>query len=415
MSFDIVLESLERTESRIKEISRNVPYEFQLQSLERGKDLFSRWLNVYKAYANGYRKELLTRTSRYVIRMLSSFTDELERRVRKIFEAKIPNESYILVNEFFKQLGKIPITFVLSEGSLFEQTSVFRQLSDTINRLSAPRPVRGASTIDIIMHDIETRDIIVLCYEEGQYDNVLSWPLLLHEAFHHLYASERLDRLAKGCPKVPWLEEALIDMYIVNYFGPAYALSLSTYLQRFPHERSISHPSFVARIFIALQYLTRMKKQKILPLPISEYVTDVFDYLNKVWSQHKEVITAPVQDEVEEIYSTAEEEVVNVISEKTQPFSEFLTENEENRRKIHARGGFEFVENQVLSVSDVIEYFEAGIPVAADPRIVFNAFISRKSQEMIHDPRLRIYIVESLKKWHLKKAWLATKATSYQR
>jgi len=67
----------------------------------------------------------------------------------------------------------------------------------------------------------------------------------------------------------------------------------------------------------------------------------------------------------------------------------------------------------VLSVGDVVEYFEAGIPVATDPRILFNTFTSPKSQERVHDPRLRIFIVESLKKWHIKNAWSAAKAISF--
>jgi hypothetical protein len=412
VSFDIVFDSFARSEAHIKEVPLDVPYRFQLQSLERVKELFLRWLDVYKAYANGYRKELLTRTTRYVIRMLSSFTDTLEGKVREVFEARIPDEAYILVNELFKQLGPRPVTFVLAEGTLFEQTSIFRQLSETIDKMSAPRPAQGAANIDITMRDIQTRDVPVIYYEQGQYDNVLAWPLLLHEAFHYLYTYERLDRLAKDCPNVSWLEEALIDMYIVNYFGPAYALSLATYLQRFPHEKTVSHPSFVARIFIALQYLVKMKKENKLPPPVSHHTSDVFDYLREVWSQHKEVDTAQVQDQVETVYNTAEQGVIEVISEKTQPFSEFLITNEEQRKTIHARGGFEYVENQVLSVSDVLEYFEAGIPVAADPRILFNTFTSRKSQERVHAPRLRIFIVESLKKWHIKNSWSAAKAAS---
>ena len=411
MSFDVVFDNFVRSETHIKEVSLDIPYRFQLRSLERVKELFLRWLDVYKAYANGYRNELLTKTSRYVIRMLSSFTDTLEGKVREVFEARIPNEAYILVNDLFEQLGPRPITFVLAEGTLFEQTSIFRQLSETIDKMSAPRPAQGTANIDINMRDIQSRDVPVLYYEQGQYDNVLAWPLLLHEAFHYLYTYERLDRLAKDCPKVSWLEEALIDMYIVNYFGPAYALSLATYLQRFPHEKTVSHPSFVARIFIALQYLVKVKKENKLPSPVSYHTSDVFEYLKKVWSQQKEADTAQVQEQVETVYNAAEQRVIDVISEKAQPFSKFLTTNEEQRKTMHARGGFEYVENQVLSVGDVLEYFEAGIPVAADPRILFNTFTSRKSQEMIHDPRLRTFIVESLKKWHIKNAWSAAKAS----
>lgn len=412
MSFDVVLESFARTEAHIKEVPLDIPYGFQLQALDRAKELYLVWLDVYKTYANGYRSELLPRTRRYVIRMLNSFGDKLEGNVREVLEARIPNEAYILVNEFFKQLGHKLVTFVLAEGSSFEQTSIFKLISDRLNKLGAPRPVRASSSIEVYMRKIQNRDIPVIYYEQGQYDNVHSWPLLLHEAFHYVFAVERLDRLSKDCPKVSWLEEALIDMYIVNYFGPAYALSLATYLQGCPHETTFSHPSFTARIFIVLQYLAKMKKDNKLPL-LSGHISDLFDYLLKVWNEYKKVDTTQVQEEVEAVYNNAQQGIKDVISEKTQTFSEFLTENEKERRKIHGLGGFEYVEKQVLSISDVWEYFKAGIPVAADPRIVFNAFISRKSREMIRDPRLRAFIIESLKKWHVKNAWLDAKAVSH--
>jgi len=193
---------------------------------------------------------------------------------------------------------------------------------------------------------------------------------------------------------------------LTNYFGPAYALSLAVCLQRLPHEKTITHPSFVARIFIALQYLTRMKKENRLPVPVGQHIGDVSEYLEKIWSQHKVIDSKESQEKVETIYNSAENDVINVISEKTQPFSEFLKTNQEERRKIHGLGSFEYVERQVFSVSDVAENFESGIPVATDPRILYNAFISHKSQEMFQDPRLRTFILESLKKWHLKKAWL---------
>lgn len=410
MSFDVVRQDLARIETHIKEMPPNTPYRFQSQSFEIAKELFLKWLDVYKVYAAGYSRELLPRTTVYTVRMLSSLSDSLERRAREVFEARIKSEAYILVDEFFKQLGQRPTTFVLAEGSLFKQSSVFEQLTEDMNKMSVPRPVRVAGQVDIAMRYIENHDILVIYYERGQYDNVLSWPLLLHEAFHHVYISERLDRLAKKCPKVSWLEEALIDMYLTNYFGPAYALSLAICLQRLPHEKTITHPSFVARIFIALQYLTRMKKENKLPIPVGQHIGDVFEYLEKIWSQHKGIDTTESQEKVEAIYDNAEDGVINVISEKTQPFSEFLKRNQEERRIAHERGGFEYVERQVLSVSDVAEYFEAGIPVAADPRILYNAFISHKSQEMFQDPPLRTFILESLKKWHLKNAWL--KSTS---
>jgi len=411
LSFDAVLDGLVSVENHIKKAPLEVPYSFERESLEKVKEIFLKWLEIYKMYTKGYRLELLPRTSRHVIRMLSAFTNDLENQVRDVFEARILNEAYLLVDDFLEMFTKsLPRSFVLAEFKEFKQTSIGMLLQDKLENLTVPRPSTGTASVDIIVRDIKNTDILIICYDRGQFDNVLSWPLLLHEAFHYFYETQRLDRLAKDCPKVSWLEEALIDMYVVNYFGPAYALSLATYLQKFPHEKTVSHPSFASRIFIALKYLEKMQEQKKLPLPSSEHVADVFNYLKKVWDEHKESDPLEVQNQVSKIYDIAEKDVKELIFEKTQPFSNFLVETEKRRREVHEKAGFEFAENQVLSVSDVIEYFSAGVPAAADPRIVFNSFISKRYQEMINDRRISIFIKESLKKWHLKNAWLKAKA-----
>jgi len=415
LSFDVVLNALGSVENHIKGVLLDVPYDVKRESLERAKELFLKWLDVYKTYTNGYRQELLARTQRHTIRMLSSFANDLDNQVRDVFEARIASEAYLLVNNLFKSFSRVSRpSFVLAEDREFKQTSIATLLNDKLKNLTVPRPVIGSANVDVTIRDVQNKDIIVICYDQGQFDNVFSWPLLLHEAFHYLYANERLDRLAKDCPKVSWLEEALIDMYIINYFGPAYALSLATYLQRFPHEKTISHPSFTSRIFIALQYLKKTQEAKKLPLPVSNHIADVFDYLKRIWDQHKEADPLEVQEQVAKIYDSAEKDVKEIISEKAQPFAEFLSQNEKKRQEVFQKGGFEYIENQVLSVSDVADYFRAGIPTAADPRIVFNSFISRQSQEMINDPKAHIFVKESLKKWHLKNAWVEAKGQAHR-
>ena len=415
LSFDVVLDALVSVENHIKGVSLDVPYGTKRESLESTKKLFLKWLGIYRAYANGYSQELLPRTQRYTIRMLSSFADDLDNQVRDIFEARIASESYLLVSNLFKSFSRIPQPcFVLAEHREFRQTSIATLLNDKLKNLTVPRPVIGTASVDVTIRDIQNKDIIVICYDSGQFDNVFAWPLLLHEAFHFIYESERLDRLAKDCPKVSWLEEALIDMYIINYFGPAYALSLATYLQRFPHERTVSHPSFTSRIFIALQYLKRTQEEKRLPSPVNDHIADIFDYLKGVWDQHKEADPLEVQEQVAKIYDSAEKDLNRMISEKAQPFADFLRQNERKRQEVFQKGGFEYIENQVLSVGDVTEYFRAGIPAAADPRIVFNSFISRQGREMINDPKAHIFVKESLKKWHLKNAWVEAKVHGHR-
>jgi hypothetical protein len=361
-------------------------------------------------FTNGYRAEILPRTSRLVIRMLSSFTSNLESQVRDVFEARIPSEAYLLVSDFLRTFTRnLAPYFILAEHKEFKQTSISDLLKDELKNLTAPRPSMGVASVDITIREIRLEDVLVICYDRGQFDNVFSWPLLLHETFHFLYATGGFDTIAEDCPKVSWLEEALIDMYIVNYFGPAYALSLATYLQKYPHEKTVSHPSFVSRIFIALKYLEKMQEEKKLPLPSSEHVADVFVYLKQVWDEHKETDTLD-QEQVSKVYDVAEKAVKKLIGKSTQPFGEFLVETQKRRREVYEKGGYEYSENQVLSISDVMEYFDAGIPAAADPRIIFNSFISKNRQRMIHDRKTSLFIKESLKKWHLRNEWSQAKA-----
>jgi hypothetical protein len=244
----------------------------------------------------------------------------------------------------------------------------------------------------------------------GQFDRVFSWPLLLHETFHYLYFKEGFDKVEKACKNFSWLEEALVEIFVINFFGPAYALSLANYLQKYPHDKTVSHPSFVSRIFIALKYLEHEQDEEKLPLPTFNHVDDVFDYLKRVWDEHKETDPEEVREEVSDVYDTAERSIKKLIAERDKPFSEFLTANEKERLKVfEKKSNLKFSENQFLSVSDVMKYFEYGIPAAADPRVVFNSFISTGRQEILNERKTNIFIKESLKKWHLKKEWMQAK------
>jgi hypothetical protein len=411
MSFSVVFDNYKRTEEHLRKPRPEAPYGFVEDSLQRANALFLKWLNVYREYAQGYSKEPLSRTMHLLVRLLSSYGDTLEKKFRETFEARIPKEAYILLNELLSQLGHHDVTFILAEGSLFEQTSIYTELHETLNSMSYPRPLSGSAKIDIEIRGIKNQDIVVIYYEHGQYDNVVAWPLLLHEAFHHVYDVEKLSRLARDWSDVSWLQEALIDIYMTNYFGPAYAMSLATYLQRFPYGESISHPSFSARIFIALQYLTKLQKENRLPSAVARHISDVFTYLKKVWNQHRGLNLTDVEELVEKVYNSVENDVKAVISEKTSTFEDFLLDTVAARQKIPKAIDVYYPEKEIPSVSDVIEYFEDGIPIAVEPRILFNSFLSERYQKISADPALRIFVIESLKKWHLRKAWLAAKPT----
>lgn len=414
LSLEYVLEGLEAVESHVKSTQIDVPYKGEQESLERAKELFFKWLKIYRMYTKGYQQELgmSDKIRRFAVRMLSTFTTELESQVGNVFEAKIPSAAYLFVHDFFRPYKESPQHFVLSEYSDFKQTTFAELITEKLKGMTVP-PLRNSTNINMAIDEIKSHDIQVIRYDRAQFDNVLSFPLLLHEAFHCLYEIVGLNGLEQDYPGIDWLREALIDIYVVNYFGPAYALSLATYLQKYPHGKTISHLSFISRIFIALQYLEKTQEERKLPPPIDQHVKDVREYLKSVWDQHKTEDPREVQEQVAKIYKDTEGRVKKLMSTYVSPFAEFLAENERKRLDAFEKGGFDFVENQTLSISDVTEYFQAGIPAAADPRVIFNSFVSRKSQNMIRDPKIRIFIIESLKKWHLKNAWSeARKRTS---
>jgi len=403
MSFDTVSESYQRIERHMKEVSFETPYSFTFERLKRVRELFLKWLDIYKEYTRGYSQELLTRASISTIRMLSFYGVVLERKFSEVFNAKIPAEAYILLKDFFNELGHDEIFYVLAEGDFFEQTSVYSEVCKALLGLTPPGPIRASSQSEVIKTAIRTEDSVVIYYERGQYDNPLAWPLLLHESFHHIYDVERLRRLEQNCPEVQWCREALIDIYITNFFGPAYATSLATYLQRFPYLETISHPDFCARLYTSLLYLTGlMNINNQLPLPINTHITEAFQYVNDIWHQYRRY--APeVQDIAEKIYTSTERDVKRVILEKTQPFLELLLNTEKQRRRVLESTHLDYPQKEILSISDVLEYYERGIPIAVNPRILFNSFISKA---YLRNGPGTIFITQCLKKWHIKKMWL---------
>jgi hypothetical protein len=411
LSLEYVLDGLSTVESHVKSTQIEVPYQGEQNSRERAKDLFVKWIKIYKTYTKGYQQELsIGRSVNLAIRMLSTFTAELETQVSDVFEAKISSAAYLFLHDFFRKFNEAPQYFVLSGYTEFMQTNFEEMINETFGGMTAPPSI--SAEIDIMKDEVKRTDIEVIRYDKAQFDNVLSFPLLLHEGFHCVYEAIGLNALEQEHQRVEWLREALIDIFVVSYFGPAYALSLATYLQKYPHKKSITHLSFVSRIFITLQYLEKAQKEKKLPSPLDENMKGIIEYLKKVWNQHKTEDTSEIQKQVAQIYEDTEARVKTIMRKYVSPFAEFLEENKKRRLDALNKGGFEFVENQTLSISDVKEYFQAGIPVAADPRVVFNSFISSNIQDMVRDAKIRIFITESLKKWHLKNAWSAVKSRS---
>lgn len=409
MSFRAVFESYSRINQHLQDAEFRIAYNRTYERLHGAKSLFLKWLDLYRQYAKGYSQELLKLTSVPVIRMLSICGVVLEEKFLDIFDSKIPSEAYILIDDMFWRLGHEDLLYVVVQGGSFEQSTIYSEVEKATLGLSPPGPETTRSVIDVIKADMRTKDTSLLYYERGQYDNPLAWPLLLHEGFHRIYYDERLDQLEDVGTEVSWLQEALIDMYLMHFFGPAYAASSAIYLMRFPHLEAISHPHFIARLYSSLLYLTQlMNNEKEFPARFKEHLTQTFNYVKNVWDQYKNQASA-VQKSVEEIYNKIEGRLVSMISSKTRTFSELLLTAEQTRLRRFNLPPEDYLDKELFSVEDVLDFYEKGLPIAVDPRIFFNSFISGK---FLQEGISKNFVIESLKKWHIKKTWSVIQAQS---
>jgi len=402
MSIGAVFASYDRIAQHLEEAEFKIAYSRTLERLNNARELYVKWLDLYKEYAKGYSQELLKLTSIPVIRMLSFNGVVLEERFSRIRDSKIPSEVYLLIDDMFSNLDHPYVNFIIVQGDLFEKSSIYDEVKKATTSLSSPGAEQTRSAIDVIKTTIRTGDMLLLNYERSQYDNPFSWPLLLHEGFHHIYHDEQLDRLEKECPDVPWVQEALIDVYLMHFFGPAYAASTAIYLMRFPHIDALSYPHFIARLFSSLLYLTNLVDGNAkLPVGFKEHVTQTFKYVEKVWDQYRRQ-EGVVQKEVEDIYNAVEDNLRKTISSKTSTFSDLLLKSQDDRLKAFKMPDEEYVAREVMSVEDVLEFYGKGIPIAANPRILFNSFIA--SRFLVQGINLN-FVRESLKKWYMKKIW----------
>jgi hypothetical protein len=402
LSFEVVFKTYSRIREHVREQPTQAAYDFVTQRLQRVNSLFQRWLDVYELYARGYQKEILSWSTQFEIWHLSVCGNVIEEMLSDIFEAKIPKEVYILLDHAFTELNHGFDFYALVEGDTFRQRSIYDEIyGRSLKNLSPPRPIK-TQEIDAVLNPIKENDAIIFYYERGEYDNALSWPLLIHECLHWFYRREKLNSLEDRCPKVTWIEEVLIDIYVTEFFGPAYAASLASYLYLHPHEEAVTHPHFAIRLYTSSRYLYDLRELKeSLPPPINMQVNETLEYIKKVQDQHKEVIEE-VSKDIDRIYDLAKLPIQRLIAEKTQSFTALIRNIEQERQNTIKLPAEEFPERQTFSIDDVQRYYELGIPVAANPRVLFNSFISEKYLEKGVST---IFVKESLKKWHVREFW----------
>jgi len=403
LSFDVVFKAYDRVRAHVKRQPTNAAYDFVTRRLQRMQHLFLKWLDVYELYAKGYQNEMITWSRPYVIWDLSVFGNVVEESLPDVFEARIPKEVYVLLDDLFTQLYHGSDFYILANGDSFEEKSVYDEIyGRSLKHLTAPRPMKPSGEIDNVLKSIKNQDMVIFYYDRGQYDNAISWPLLVHECLHWLYGYEGLNTLETKCPKESWIDEVLIDIYVTNFFGPAYATSLASYLYSHPHEETITHPHFAVRLYTSAKYLNDLAMvPKSLPSPLDTQITDAIRYIDTVQERQAEVIQE-VKDKVDQIYQVTKQPVEQLLRRKTKPFTAFIQDIEKQRDEILKFPKEQFPEKQILSIDDVLRYYKIGIPIAASPRVLFNAFISTEYLEKGVDA---LFVKESLKKWYVREFW----------
>ena len=403
MSFDVVYDTFKRTRLHVKQQLTVSAYQFVTERLKRACELFQTWLDVYELLAGGYQQEVLTWSKPYVIQSLSMAGSTLEETLIDIFQAKIPAEIYILLQSIFRELNHSSDFYVVAEGECFEQKSIYGEMyNHSLKNLHVPRPIKESEELAQLLGSMKEKNTALLYYERGQYDNALSWPLLIHECLHWLYVSEGLGSVEKKLSDKPrWIEEVLIDMFITNLLGPAYAVSLASYLYRYPHEETLSHPHFIVRLYTCSKYLNDLAQSKGLPPPMDKEIYDALDYIKQVQDRHEDIVKE-IQEQVNKIYDKTRDAVIRKISRKTKTFTSFIQNVERERERISHISSKAYPKKQVFSIKDVQRYCDLGIPIAAHPKVLFNSFISK---EWVTKGVNTLFVKESLKKWFVRGTW----------
>jgi len=401
VSFEAIFEAFKRTKEHIERQQTKAPYEFVAERLEGTRELLIMWLNIYELYANGYRREVATWSKPDLIRNLSICGRGLEKKLVSYFQTKIPFEVYVLLDSFFNELKRTEF-YIVAEADGFEQKSIYDEIyGQSLRNVSAPRTVE-LSRNEQLMKEIMKRDMAILYYEQGQHDNALSWPLLLHEALHWLYKSEGLASLEKKVDKKPsWINEVLIDIYIPNIFGPAYATSLVSYLSRYPHEETLSHPHFIARLYTCFRYLSELVKSKKLPSPLDTEAQEAMKYVEEFQGRYEDTLEE-IKKQLDHIYEKTHDAIIENVARKTKPFVSFVQEMANNKKQTEYLSPKDFPKKEVFLTEDVQRYYDLGIPIAAHPKILFNSFISKKYLDREVNT---LFIQESLKKYYVRQKW----------
>jgi hypothetical protein len=361
-------------------------YPWIRQQLDDVRKLYLNWINVYEEYRGGFEKENLTASLYPVARFLSSLGYGVESNFFEVIKARIPVEVYLLVRYFFQEFHS-DNAFVLGEGRIFGIETVYDEISTELRKLPAPEP--HGTQARTLLTEIEEKDCTKITYESIMYDSALTWPLLLHEVFHEVYDVNKLESVHGTLISSPWVNEVIIDLYCATFLGPVYAVSLAKYHQRFPIRESISHPGQAARLYGLLQLLQDMLDVKAnFSNTIQRVFERSFKIVDDIWLPYR-TENREIQEQVQGVYEKTQKQMADFHhSMGVKPFSELVA----NGSPVS------------LEFDKILSYVQSGIPLAAEPRILFNALV-------VAAPDIKYqYVAESLKKWHLWSSWTKSRA-----
>jgi hypothetical protein len=406
----LVHESFLKSKAHIEKAVYKTPYNNVYNKMCSTKKNTLLWWEIYNECVQGYSNIILTYADPLlIIKLLSERGAMVESVFLNIYESRIPHEVYILIDEMLSDLKIDNFAYNVVQNTNFHYSSIYTEVTLANNNVSFP----SEPTKDVLTDKIKNNDVQLLYYESGQYDNPIAWSLLLHEIFHVISEKEKLEMLEKELPSVTWISEILNDTYLMHYFGPAYCMSSAFYLSRFPYHEALSHPHYILRLYESLLYLGELEENQELPQPLLERLKETRTFVNTAFLQFKDShlnkeVTPEMLLQIEEIYKCTKDKIQMQISAKTPTFKDLVIKSEAERKNTKDLKPSEFIEREIFSIKDVMEYYALGMPIAANPRILFNSFISKSFLDSDAQQKVLIFIRESLKKWHVKKAWLNT-------
>lgn len=130
MSFDAIFGRYSKIREHVKKQPIQGAYEFVTQRLERAQDLLQMWLAVYELYAKGYNEEITSFSTQSQIGHLSICGRVVEEALAGIFNARIPKEAYVFLDNVLKELSYDSNFYVLVESDDFSQGSVYKEIFD---------------------------------------------------------------------------------------------------------------------------------------------------------------------------------------------------------------------------------------------------------------------------------------------